>query len=98
SIAVIRDLVRAAIQPGTELGKRFNSPIQWFYTPMPAPAMVGAFNERAIVYDCMDELSKFRFAPSELIDREAYLMAEADVVFAGGYSLAQSKAKRHRNV
>jgi glycosyltransferase involved in cell wall biosynthesis len=50
------------------------------------------------VYDCMDELSKFRFAPSELVDREAYLMAEADIVFAGGYRLAQSKARRHKNV
>jgi glycosyltransferase involved in cell wall biosynthesis len=60
--------------------------------------MIGAFNEIGIVYDCMDELSKFRFAPSELVDREAYLMAEADVVFAGGHRLAQSKARRHKNV
>ena len=60
--------------------------------------MIGAFDERAVVYDCMDELSKFRFAPRELVDRERYLMAQADVVFTGGYKLSQSKAKYHANV
>jgi glycosyltransferase involved in cell wall biosynthesis len=65
---------------------------------MPAPAMIGAFDERAVVYDCMDELSQFRFAPTELVDRERYLMSSADVVFAGGFKLSQSKAKYHANV
>jgi glycosyltransferase involved in cell wall biosynthesis len=46
----------------------------------------------------MDELSNFRFAPAELIERERLLLAHADVVFAGGYRLAQSKAKHHSNV
>jgi glycosyltransferase involved in cell wall biosynthesis len=60
--------------------------------------MIGAFDERAVIYDCMDELSKFRFAPRELVDRERYLMAQADVVFTGGYALSQSKSKYHANV
>jgi Glycosyltransferase len=98
SIAVIRELLRALIGPRGSLAGHFTRPIHWFYTPMPAPAMIGAFNERGVVYDCMDELSKFRFAPAELIDREAYLMAEANVVFAGGFRLAQAKARRHANV
>ncbi|HKH94654.1 MAG TPA: glycosyltransferase, partial [Gemmatimonadaceae bacterium] len=98
SIAVTRELVRGAIAPDGALGGMFATPIQWFYTPMPAPAMIGAFDERAVVYDCMDELSKFRFAPTALVDRERYLMAQADVVFAGGYKLSQSKAKYHNNV
>jgi glycosyltransferase involved in cell wall biosynthesis len=98
SIAIIRALVRDAIAPDGTLGGLFAGAIQWFYTPMPAPAMVGAFGERAVVYDCMDELSKFRFAPAALVDRERYLMAQADVVFAGGYKLSQSKAKYHGNV
>jgi glycosyltransferase involved in cell wall biosynthesis len=46
----------------------------------------------------MDELSKFRFAPTELVDREKYLMAEADVVFTGGHRLWESKRKHHDNV
>ena len=98
SIATVRELLGQVLAPGTALGSMFSRPLQWFYTPMPAPAMIGAFNEVGIVYDCMDELSGFRFAPRELIDREAYLLAEADVVFAGGHRLAEAKAKRHRNV
>jgi glycosyltransferase involved in cell wall biosynthesis len=98
SIAEIRELVRREIAPGGTLGGRFERPIQWFYTPMPAPAMIGAFDERAVIYDCMDELSKFRFAPRELVDRERSLMAQADVVFTGGYALWQSKSKYHANV
>ncbi|MBW8769785.1 MAG: glycosyltransferase [Gemmatimonadetes bacterium] len=98
SIAEIRELVRQEIAASGALGGRFARPIQWFYTPMPAPAMIGAFDERAVIYDCMDELSKFRFAPRELVDRERYLMAQADVVFTGGYKLSQSKSKYHANV
>jgi glycosyltransferase involved in cell wall biosynthesis len=98
SIVVIRELVRRQLAADGALGGMFAKPIQWFYTPMPAPAMIGAFGERAVVYDCMDELSKFRFAPAALVDRERYLMAQADVVFAGGFKLSQSKAKYHANV
>ena len=98
SIAIIRELVKKQIAADGPLGAIFERPIQWFYTPMPAPAMIGAFNERGIVYDCMDELSKFRFAPAELVDREKFLMTEADVVFTGGYRLWQSKKKHHDNV
>jgi glycosyltransferase involved in cell wall biosynthesis len=98
SIVTVRELVRRQIAVDGALGGTFARPIQWFYTPMPAPAMIGAFGERAVVYDCMDELSKFRFAPAQLVDRERYLMSSADVVFAGGYKLSQSKAKYHANV
>jgi glycosyltransferase involved in cell wall biosynthesis len=90
--------VRRHLAADGALGGMFANPIQWFYTPMPAPAMIGAFDERAVVYDCMDELSKFRFAPRELVDRERYLIAQADVVFTGGYKLWQSKSKYHTNV
>jgi glycosyltransferase involved in cell wall biosynthesis len=98
SISLIRESVRRQLAADGALGALFVQPIQWFYTPMPAPAMIGAFDERAVVYDCMDELSKFRFAPAALVDRERYLMAQADVVFAGGYKLSQTKARFHQNV
>jgi len=98
SIAVIRDLVRKQVAADGPLGGAFTRTVQWFYTPMPAPAMLGAFNERAVVYDCMDELSKFRFAPTELVDRERHLVANADVVFTGGYKLWQAKSRHHGNV
>ena len=69
SVAIVRDLLVRQLADDGPLGGRFCKPVHWFYTPMPAPAMIGAFDERIVVYDCMDELSKFRFAPSELIDR-----------------------------
>ena len=98
SIAAVRELVRGEMAPGRPLAGLFERPIQWFYTPMPAPAMIGAFDERAVVYDCMDELSKFRFAPTALVDRERLLIASSNVVFTGGYRLSQSKRKLHDNV
>ena len=76
----------------------FGNAVQWFYTPMPAPVMIGAFRERGTVYDCMDELAQFRFAPPELTQREQFLMSRADVVFTGGRQLYESKSRRHTNV
>jgi glycosyltransferase involved in cell wall biosynthesis len=76
----------------------FSNAVQWFYTPMPAPAMLGAFNEIGVVYDCMDELSQFRNAPPDLLRRERLLMSNADVVFTGGYKLFTAKSEHHSNV
>jgi glycosyltransferase involved in cell wall biosynthesis len=76
---------------------RFERPVQWFYDPMAAPPHLGRFNERAIVYDCMDELSQFRFAPPEIISRERQLLANADVVFAGGRKMCESKSRHNSN-
>jgi len=80
------------------LAGRFQRVIQWFYSPMVAPAFLGKFNAAAVVYDCMDELSKFRGAPADLPEREAVLLAAADVVFTGGYQLFRRKSRLHRNV
>jgi len=69
-------------------------PILWFYTPM----MFGYARQvtpKAIVYDCMDELSAFRFADPLLVEREAELLARADVVFTGGFSLFEAKRSAH---
>lgn len=76
---------------------KFDRPVQWFYDPMAAPAHMEKFNERAIVYDCMDELSQFKFAPPEIIARERELLAKADVVFAGGRKMCQSKSRFNNN-
>lgn len=73
-----------------------SSPLLWFYTPM-ALAFAGHIQARATIYDCMDELSAFRGAPPELIERERELLARADLVFTGGYSLWEAKRKLHDN-
>ena len=98
ALVEVRRLLLQATARGGALGGRFTAPVQWFYTPMPAPVMLGALGERAVVYDCMDELSQFRFAPPELVARERLLMSRADVVFTGGHRLWQSKSRHHANV
>jgi hypothetical protein len=79
------------------LGREFESPIQWFYDPMAVTAFANQLNERAIVYDCMDELSLFRGAPPELVRRERELLALADVVFAGGPQICETKRQLNAN-
>ena len=71
--------------------------IGWFYTPM-ALGFADHLRFSGVVYDCMDELSGFRFAPPQLKDREAELLRRADVVFTGGYSLYEAKRRLHANV
>ncbi len=98
ALATVRDLALEAIASGGPLAGTFDAPIQWFYTPMPAAAMLGAFGELGVVYDCMDELAQFRFAPTELPARERMLVDRADVVFTGGRRLYESKSRLHDNV
>lgn len=76
---------------------QFVQPVQWFYDPMAAPCFVGRLQERTVVYDCMDELSQFRFAPAEIVERERFLLSKASVVFTGGRKLLQAKSKLHSN-
>lgn len=94
----VRDLAIHETGSHGRLNGLFSNAVQWFYTPMPAPAMLGAFNEIGVVYDCMDELSQFRNAPPDLIIRERLLMSNADVVFTGGYRLFTAKSQHHANV
>lgn len=68
----------------------------WFYTPMAMPLAAG-LSPVGVVYDCMDELSAFRHAPRQLLQRENALFHMADLVFTGGQSLYESKRVRHAN-
>ena len=66
----------------------------WFYTPMALP-LLDALKPQAVIYDCMDELSAFAYAPPQLKRRERALLKRADLVFTGGPSLY--RAKRSHN-
>jgi glycosyltransferase involved in cell wall biosynthesis len=90
-----RRLVQEALR-GPLAGK-FENAVQWFYDPMAVTAFSGHLGEVATVYDCMDELSKFRGAPTELEEREATLLRKADVVFTGGRKLYEAKSQHHPN-
>ena len=67
------------------------------YTPMALP-LLQRIDASVVVYDCMDELSAFKDAPRELLQREQALFKVADVVFTGGPSLFRSKQLLHPNV
>ncbi len=71
--------------------------ILWYYTPM-ALGFTRQLKPQLIVYDCMDELSMFKFAHPLLAGREAELLQRADIVFTGGASLYEHKRKLHPNV
>jgi glycosyltransferase involved in cell wall biosynthesis len=69
----------------------------WYYTPMALP-FTRHMQPKTTVYDCMDELSAFKFAPPVLTQLESELFEKADVVFTGGHSLYESKKERHHNI
>ena len=93
--AMRRELLDEALR-GPLKGK-FERAVQWFYDPMAVESHLGKHGAIATVYDCMDELSQFKFAPPELIARERRLLYNADVVFAGGRKMAQSKSRFNAN-
>ena len=74
-----------------------NNYIFWYYTPM-ALAFTQSFKPKLTVYDCMDELSAFKFAPHELKTLELQLLDKADIVFTGGNSLYEAKKYQHHNI
>ena len=76
---------------------KLKSFIVWYYTPM-AFRSESVFDADLVVYDCMDELSAFRFAPPALKEKEKQLMERADIVFTGGYSLYEAKKSSHLNI
>jgi glycosyltransferase involved in cell wall biosynthesis len=71
--------------------------IFWYYSPMML-LFSKNFHPSLIIYDCMDELSAFKFAPPQLKDAERKLFETADVVFTGGHSLFQAKKDQHKNI
>ena len=90
------DAALAAMLDGL-VGEAATDPVRWYYTPMMLP-FSRHLSAVCTVYDCMDELANFKFAPPELIKLEAELFAVADVVFTGGYSLWEAKRGRHGNI
>ncbi|HEY6956713.1 MAG TPA: glycosyltransferase family 1 protein [Flavisolibacter sp.] len=69
----------------------------WYYTPMALP-FTDHLTPEVVVYDCMDELSAFKFAPPELTILEKELLKKADVVFTGGQSIYEAKKDAHHNI
>jgi len=72
-------------------------PVGYYWTPM-----MRSFSDHlpysAVVWDCMDELSAFAFAPPELWRLEREMLNTADVVFTGGHEIYNAKKHRHANI
>jgi glycosyltransferase involved in cell wall biosynthesis len=77
--------------------RSFPELIFWYYTPM-AMGFTSHLQSDVCVYDCMDELRAFRFAPAQLMSREIELLARCDTVFTGGQSLFEAKEHCHHNL
>jgi len=71
--------------------------VAWYYTPMMLP-FSRDLDASLVVFDAMDELSKFKFAPPRLLELEQELIDRADLVFTGGSSLFEAKKDRHPSV
>ena len=93
----LREWAEQAIEAMNEEGA-FDKPLLWYYSPMDSSWSLGYFQNRGVVYDCMDELSQFTGAPRALVQNESRLIEHADVVFTGGYELGDKKRKQHGNV
>ena len=89
---VLRRLLDEAIE-----AERIQPEVLWYYTPM-ALHFSDHLNARAVVYDCMDELSNFTGAPPGLREAERALLRCAGVVFTGGRSLYEAKRHLHSNI
>ncbi|MBD0333137.1 MAG: glycosyltransferase family 1 protein, partial [Chitinophagaceae bacterium] len=76
---------------------KINKFISWYYTPM-ALLFSNHLTPHVTVYDCMDELSAFKFAPAELKLLEKELLQKADLVFTGGYSIYEVKKNTHKHI
>ncbi len=69
-------------------------PILWFYTPTPY-YFLEHIPAGLVVYDIMDNLAGFKGAASDLPEREAKVLAAADMVFTGGRSLYRKHQHAH---
>ncbi len=69
----------------------------WYYSPLALDIGIH-LHPLLVIYDCMDELSAFKFAPPYIKIKEAELLQQADIVFTGGTSLYNAKKNLHNNV
>ncbi|MDQ4149634.1 MAG: UDP-galactopyranose mutase [Actinomycetota bacterium] len=69
-------------------------PVVWLYTPM-ALDLAQQRKPALLVYDVMDDLASFKWAPESLRLRYLQSLDSSDIVFAGGRSLFH-KVLKHR--
>jgi hypothetical protein len=93
----VRTLLIDLLGPFGAFADRLAAPILWFFTPMPAPTMIGAFDERLIVYDPMPTSAVHAIDPVAFHEREALLLRHANLVFAD-QDRESARDIRHRTI
>ncbi len=80
-----------------DLTKRHAQPIVWLTTPMALP-LAKALDPSLVVYDAMTDPAASGNTAQHWPEREAAVLAAADLVFTGSPSLRDTKARYHRHV
>jgi glycosyltransferase involved in cell wall biosynthesis len=62
----------------------------WLSTPMMLE-LASAFPGAPLIFDCMDDLASFDFAPPGMREREGELLERAGLIFTGGRSLYERR-------
>ncbi|AMV27735.1 Putative teichuronic acid biosynthesis glycosyltransferase TuaH [Gemmata sp. SH-PL17] len=88
----LRQQVRSAMRK-----LRFSNPINWVFNPA-AAVLAGAFGEKTLIYQCVDEYSAFSgVAGSAILDLETQLLKKADLVVVSADKLYETKSPHNRN-
>jgi glycosyltransferase involved in cell wall biosynthesis len=74
-----------------------NESLIWVYSPFYI-YILNTLQPSMVVYDCMDELSAFKNASTNLPAYEKQVIGMADVIFTGGKSLYEAKKELHPHV
>lgn len=96
--SIVRALILELLGRGGRLYNRFIHPVQWFYTPTPAPIMLNAFGEVAVVYDYMEAPERSILTSDEIAARTEYLLTHADVVFDHGVTSTSRYSRAHNTI
>ena len=72
--------------------------VTWYYTPMAIGAFPESISPALTVFDAMDDLASFRYAPPQMRAQEARMLEMADIVFTGGPTLYRQHQHRHPRV
>lgn len=72
--------------------------ITWYSTPMAIGAFPDSITPSRTVFDAMDNLANFRYAPPQMRSQEARMLEMADVIFTGGPTLYRQHQHRHPRV
>lgn len=76
----------------------FKNPVLWTYNPLTS-YLIGKFDEKKVIYHCVDEISAQPGMPKELIKkREIDLLKKVDIVFVTSKTLYNNKRVYNKNI